>query len=94
MKKPLKITLISLGSILGLVLLTVIVACWLVLTPARFTSIVRNQVPNFINCDFAIERADLTVFKTFPNIGVKIDEVLLLNPMDGSSSDTLAFIDE
>lgn len=94
MKKTLKITLISLGSILGLVLLTVIVACWLVLTPARLTSIVRNQVPNFINCDFAIERADLTVFKTFPNIGVKIDEVLLLNPMDGSSSDTLAFIDE
>ena len=94
MKKALKITLISLGSLLGLVLLTVIVACWLVLTPARLTSIVRSQAPNFISCDFDIKCADLTVIKTFPDVGVKIDEVVLINPMDGSPSDTLAFIDE
>lgn len=94
MKKSLKITLISLCSLLGLVILTVIIACWLVLTPARLTSIVRSQAPNFISCDFNIERADLTIFKTFPNIGIKIDEVVLVNPMEGSPSDTLAFIDE
>ena len=94
MKKALKITLISLGSLLGLVLLTVIIACWLVLTPARLTSIVRNQAPNFITCDFDIDRADLTVFKTFPNIGVRIDNVVLLNPMEGNPSDTLASIKE
>lgn len=94
MKKALKITLISLGSLIGLVLLTIIIACWLVLTPARLTSIVRNQVPNFITCDFDIERADLTIFKTFPNVGVEIDKVVLINNIDGSPSDTLASIDE
>ena len=94
MKKPLKITLISLGSFLGLVLLTIAIACWFVVTPARLTSIVKNQAPNFINCDFNIEKADLTVFKTFPKVGLEINDVVLVNPMVGSPSDTLAYIDE
>ena len=94
MKKPLKITLISLGSLLGLILLTLLIVCWLVLTPARLTSIVRNYAPNFITCDFEIERADLTIVKTFPEIGLKINNVVIVNQMEGSPSDTLAYIDE
>ena len=94
MKKPLKITLISLGSLLGIVLMAVIVACWIVVTPARLTSIVKKQAPNFINCDFDIKRADLTVFKSFPKVGLEIDDVVLVNPMDGNPSDTLAYIHE
>ena len=94
MKKPLKITLISLGSLLGLLLLTLLIVCWLVLTPARLTSIVRNYAPNFITCDFEIERADLTIVKTFPEIGLKINNVVIVNQMEGSPSDTLAYIDE
>ena len=94
MKKTLKITLISLGSLLGLMLLTVIIALWIVVTPARLTAIVRNQAPNFITCDFDMERADLTIFKTFPRLGLEIDGVVLVNPMEGSPSDTLAYINE
>lgn len=94
MRKPLKITLISLGTLLGLMLMAVMVACWFVVTPARLTSIVKNQVPNFINCDFDIERADLTVFKSFPEVGLKIDDVVLVNKMAGNPSDTLAYINE
>ena len=94
MKKPLKITLISLGSLLEIVLMAVIVACWIVVTPACLTSIVKKQAPNFINCDFDIKRADLTVFKSFPKVGLEIDDVVLVNPMDGNPSDTLAYIHE
>ena len=94
MNKTLKITLISIGSLLGLVLITVLVACWLVLTPARLTSIVRNQAPNFINCEFEIKQADITLFKSFPKLGLRIDDVTLINPMKGSPSDTLAYINE
>jgi len=71
MNKALKITLISLGSFLGLILLTIAVVCWFVVTPARLTSIVKNQAPNFINCDFNIEKADLTIFKSFPKVGLE-----------------------
>ena len=94
MNKTLKITLISLGSLLGLILLTVALVCWFVVTPARLTSIVRNQAPNFINCDFSIEKADLTIFKSFPKVGLEINDVVLVNPMVGSPSDTLAYIEE
>ena len=94
MNKPLKITLISLGSLLGIVLLTVVIACWIVVTPARLTSIVKKQAPNFITCDFDIEQADLTIFKSFPEVGVEIDKLVLINPMEGSPSDTLAYINE
>ena len=94
MNKTLKITLKSLGSLLGLILLTVAVVCWFVVTPARLTSIVRNQAPNFINCDFSIDKADLTIFKSFPKVGLKINDVVLVNPMVGSPSDTLAYIEE
>ena len=94
MNKTLKIALISLGSFLGLVLLTIAIVCWFVVTPARLTSIVKTQAPNFINCDFNIEKADLTVFKTFPKVGLEINDVVLVNPMVGSLSDTLAYIDE
>lgn len=94
MNKALKITLISLGSFLGLILLTIAVVCWFVVTPARLTSIVKNQAPNFINCDFNIEKADLTIFKSFPKVGLEINDVMLMNQMVGSPSDTLAYIDE
>lgn len=94
MKKPLKITLITLGSLLGLVIIVVAIASWLVLTPARLTSIVRNQAPNFITCDFDIEKAELTIVKTFPEVGLKINDVILINPMKEAPSDTLAYIDE
>ena len=94
MKKSLKITLISLGSLLGLILLTLLIVCWLVLTPARLTSIVKNYAPNFITCDFDIDRAELTVIKTFPEVGLAINDVVLVNQMVGSPSDTLAYIDE
>ena len=94
MNKTLKITLISLGSLLGLILITALIACWLVLTPARLTSIVRSQAPNFIECEFEIEQADITLFKSFPKLGLKIDDVLLVNPMINSPSDTLAYIHE
>lgn len=94
MNKALKITLISLGSLLGLILITALIACWLVFTPARLTSIVRNQAPNFIDCKFEIEQADITLFKSFPKLGLKIDDVVLINPMINSPSDTLAYIHE
>lgn len=94
MNKTLKITLISLASLVGLVLIIVLIACWLVLTPARLTSIVKNQAPNFITCDFELEKAELTLVNAFPNVGLKIDNLVLVNPMDDSPSDTIAFINE
>ena len=94
MKKGWKITLISLGSLLGLVVVLVAVALWLVLTPARLTSLVNRFSDKFILCENHFDDVDLTVFKTFPYVGLNVQGVTLINPVPDAPNDTLAHIDE
>lgn len=94
MKKPLKITLISIGSLLGLVIVAVLVACWLIFTPARLTSIVNSLAEKYVHCESDFEKVDLTLFKTFPNVGLDIQNVRLVNPTEGALSDTLMKVDD
>ena len=93
MKKALKITGITLASIIGLALIVVGVALAMVTSSGRLTKMVKKYAPQFVNCEMQLGKADLTLFKTFPNIGVDIENVALINPMAGSPSDTLANID-
>ena len=93
MKKGWKIAIISLCSLLGLVVLTVVVALWLILTPARLTSIVNKLSDKFILCENSFEDVDLTLFKTFPYVGLDVKGVTLKNEMEGAQSDTLASIE-
>lgn len=92
MKKALKIAGITLASIVGLVLIVAGVALAMLTSSGRLTKMVRKHVPQFVNCEMQLGKADLTLFKTFPNIGVDIENVALINPMAGSPSDTLANI--
>ncbi len=80
MKKFWKITLITLGSILGLVAITVAVVCWLLFTPARLTSIVNRLTNDYLTCESHFEKVDLTFFKTYPNLGVDVKNMVLVNP--------------
>ncbi len=90
MKKGWKISLISLGSLLGLVVVVVVVACWLIFTPARLTSIVNKLAGDYLTCENHFERVDLTLFKTYPNVGLDIEEVVLVNPYSLPDSNMLA----
>ena len=89
MKKPVKITLISVGSLIGLVLLAAAVLVWVVLTPKRLTPIVNKAAASFVTCPTKIGSVELTFFSTFPKVSLRVDDVLLLNPMKGAPSDTL-----
>ena len=93
MKRGWKIALISLCSLLGLVIVTVVVALWLVLTPARLTSIVNKLSDRFIICENHFGNVDLTLFKTFPYVGLDVEDVVLINPTEGSPNDTVAKIE-
>ena len=93
MKKALKITGITLACLVGLVLIVVGIALAMVTSSGRLTKMVKHYAPQFVNCEMELERANLTLFKTFPNVGVDIEHVALINPMEGSPSDTLANID-
>ena len=94
MKKALKITGITLASLIGLVLVVVGVAVAMITSSGQLTKMVKHYAPQFVNCEMELGRANLTLFKTFPNVGVDIEHVALINPMEGSPSDTLANIDD
>ena len=79
-RKGWKIALISLGSLLGLVVITLVVACWLLFTPARLTSIVNRLSDKFILCENHFESVNLSLFKTWPNVGLEVADVTLVNP--------------
>ncbi len=92
MKKALKIAGWTLLSLVAAVLVAVCVACYVVFTPARLTPIVRSYLPQFVTCDASIDEADLTFFSSFPQFGVRLNNVCLRNPMEGAPSDTLAHV--
>lgn len=94
MKKPLKITLISLGSLIGLIIIVLAVVSDLVLNPKRSTRLVNKYASNFITCDYNIGKVDISLFKTFPDVGVEIQDLVLVNSMPGCQNDTLAAVDE
>ena len=94
MKKAYKVTWISLASVVGVVLITVLIALYLVLSPKRLTSLVNKYAANFITCEYNIGKVDLTLFKSFPNVGLEIDDLVLINGSDKWESDTLAAIDK
>lgn len=92
MKKGWKIALISIFSLLGLIIVTVAVALWLVLTPARLTSVVNKLSDKFITCENHFDNVDLTFFKTFPYVGLEVEGFVLINPTEGAPSDTVAYV--
>ena len=94
MKKALKIAGITLACLLGLVLIAAVIVVSTVGSPERLTKILKHYAPQYVNCEMQLDRASLTLFKTFPNVGVDIEHVALINPMEGSSSDTLVNIDD
>lgn len=92
MKKGWKVFWITLASLTGLVITTIVIVMWLVLTPARLTSIVNKLSDKFILCESHFGNVDLTLFKTFPFVGLEVDDVLLVNHIEGTPNDTVAKI--
>lgn len=92
MKKALKIFAVTLSSIIGLVLLVIGLAIWVVFTPERLTPIVREVASEYVQCEHTIGKVELTFFSTFPRFGLSIDSVTLINPIEGAPNDTVVAI--
>ena len=92
MKKALKIFAIALVGTIGVVVLALSIAVWMVFTPARLTPIVRGVASEYIECKHEIGKVELTFFSTFPRFGLSIDSVVVINPMAGAPSDTVVAI--
>lgn len=89
MKKPVKITLISLGALLGLAVAAIVVVCTLVFSKERLTGWVKGFASEYVTCQTDIESVELTFFSSFPNVALCINDLAIINPMEGAQSDTL-----
>ena len=89
MKKPVKITLISLTSLLAVTIMAVGIAIAVILSPKQLSKIVNKVAKDYILCDYHIGNTGLTIFKTFPQLSVNIEDVVLINPVVGAPTDTL-----
>ena len=90
MKKGWKITLITLGSLIALIGVTVAVACWLLFTPSKLTSIVNKLASDYILCENHFGKVNLTLFKTWPDVGLEVEDVVLVNPYQMPAGHPLA----
>lgn len=88
-KKAFKIFGWTLLSMLMVILLAFGIACYILFTPSRLTPIVNRIVGNYITCDYEIGRVELTFFSTFPRLGVRIDGLMVVNPVEGAQNDTV-----
>lgn len=94
MKRYVKIGIISLGALLTLSIAAVCIVIWLVFTPQKLTPLIQKQLPNFVTCQTEIESVELTFFSTFPQFGLKLNKLALINPTAGAPSDTLLSLDQ
>ena len=94
MKKILKIFGLTLGGIVGVMLLVVGALFWVVFTPSRLTPIIRQVADKMVVCDYEIGRVELTFFSTFPEFGLRADTLCLVNPCEGGKQDTVLFASE
>jgi hypothetical protein len=92
MKRALKITAITLSSIIAIAAIAIIIVCNVVFSPKTLTPIVRNNVGRFITCQADLDTAELTFFSTFPNFAINLSNVRVINPMAEAQSDTLAYV--
>lgn len=93
MKKALKVIAWTLLSVVLTVMVVISIACYLIFTPERLTPIVRQVAAEFVTCEHEIGEVELTLFSTFPYLGVEIHDVSLIHPIDSVSPDTLAAVD-
>lgn len=92
MKRWIKAGAITLASLLTLIIITVGIACYLIFTPARLTSIVNKAAAKYLTCEMQAGEIDLTLFSSFPDVALRLTDVALVNPTDGAVSDTVAAI--
>ena len=92
MKRWIKAGAITLASLLTLIIITVGIACYLVFTPARLTSIVNKVAAKYLTCEMQAGEIDLTLFSSFPDVALRLTDVALINPTEGAPSDTVAAI--
>ncbi|MCQ2329250.1 MAG: AsmA-like C-terminal region-containing protein [Paludibacteraceae bacterium] len=93
MKKFWKIFGISVGSLLGVVIIAIIIVCNVIVTPKQLTPLLNKYAHEFITCQYSFDEVELTFFSSFPEFALRANNVTLINPTEGAQSDTLLHVE-
>lgn len=74
LKKGLKITAISIGSLLVLILGAIAILVNFIFTPEKITPVVKEVAAKYIDAEVKLASVELTFFSTFPNFGLALKE--------------------
>ena len=94
MKKFLKILGITLASLVGVAIVAVALAVFVVFSPKHLTPLINKVAGDYISCDYRLSNVELTFFSTFPEFGLRTGKVLIVNPTEGAQNDTLLAADK
>lgn len=78
-KKALKITGISLGSLLLIVTVAITLAIHFVFTPEKLTPVIVQTANSSLNARINLGSVDLTFFSTFPRFGLRMEDGTLVS---------------
>ena len=92
MKTTLKVIGWTLLSLVAIVVIAVGLTVYVVFTPKRLTPLVDKVASHFITCPYQIDKIDLSLIRNFPNFGLEMEGVYLINPTEGAPSDTVIAI--
>lgn len=92
-KKALKITGISLGSLIGLVVILVLTVCWMVFSSSSLTSVAEKAIDKYSPARAEIDDVDLTLVSSYPYLAFRLNGLVVYDDMEISPYDTLAAID-
>ena len=93
LRKTLKITGITLGSIIGLVIIALALVCWTIFTPSRLTKVAEKAIEKYSPARAKVDKVDLALIGSYPFLGFRLNGLVIYDDMEDSPSDTLAAID-
>ena len=94
LKKALKITGITLGSLLGLIIILVALVCILLFTSPGLTKVAEKAIDKYCPARAKVDNVDLTLVKSYPFLAFRLNGLVIYDDMEESPSDTLAAIDK
>lgn len=93
MKKVLKITAITLGSLVLAVLIAVGIIIALLFNTNVLADAVNKKASDFITCEYHIGKIEPSLFGSFPQFSISIEDLYLGDKMsEHSGNDTLAYV--
>lgn len=91
-KRTIKVVAVVILSVTGMALLAAALTFWVVLTPAKLSYLVNKITQTYVPGGLSVGKIELTLVKTFPEIGLEIRNIAVISPFPGARSDTLVSV--